>query len=67
MERIGEISYNSATMSGLRSSLDPVRASTGRLPRSATSRRAILFVGMRYSARPAISIANASECPVPNA
>ena len=62
------VSQRSSTMAGSRSrAAAPERIDGSLPPRSTTSRRAMLLVGMSPPARPAISIAKAWEWPVPNA
>ena len=62
------VCQSSSTMAGSRSRAAPSeRTETSLPPKSTTSRRAMLLVGMSPPARPAISIAKAWEWPVPNA
>ncbi|SKF61934.1 Uncharacterised protein [Mycobacteroides abscessus subsp. abscessus] len=57
----------SAATFGSRSRPAPLSTEASRSPYSTRLRSAIREVGMRPPARPAISIAKASECPVPKA
>jgi hypothetical protein len=50
-----------------RSSVEPPKSETGRPPSNTRSARRSAWEGMKPPARPASSIANASEWPVPNA